>query len=187
MKANLSLRTLLLLTAAIAAFTIACSKDPEVAKREYVRSGDAYAAKKQYSEAIIEYRNAVKQDPRFAEARSKLADAYFTVGDGGNAYREYIRAADLLPNDLTAQLKAGEMLLVGKRYEDAKARADAALALSPQDVDAQILKANTLAGLNQLDDAVKEVEDAIRRAPDRSASYANLGTLQMIRGERDKA
>jgi tetratricopeptide (TPR) repeat protein len=187
MNVKVSLGAFLLAPAAILLVTAGCSKDPEVAKREYVRSGDAYVAKKQYKEAVVEYRNAVQRDPRFGEARAKLADAYFQTGEVENAFREYIRAADLLPNDVTAQLKAGEMLLVGKRYEDAKARAELALARAPQNVDAQILKANALAGLNNVDDAVKEVEDAIRRAPDRSASYANLGALQMIRGNREEA
>jgi len=185
MKANLSILTF---AAAAALFTtVACSKDPEVAKREYVRSGDAYVTKQQYREAIVEYRNAVQQDVRFGEARSKLAEAYFQVGDIENAFREYIRAADLLPNDVTAQLKAGDMLLAAKRYEDAKARADAALVVDPQRIEALILRANALAGLNKIDDAVKEVEDAIRRAPDRSASYSSLGALQMIRGDREEA
>jgi tetratricopeptide (TPR) repeat protein len=185
MKATLSI--LASLAAAVVLTTAACSKDPEVAKREYVRSGDTYVANKQYREAIVEYRNAVQQDPRFGEARSKLAEAYFQAGDIENAFREYIRAADLLPNDVTAQLKAGEILLAAKRYEDAKARADAALVIAPQRIEAQILRANALAGLNKVDDAVKEVEDAIRRAPDRSASYSNLGALQMIRGNREEA
>src|SRR5436190_17007916 len=159
MKANASLRRFMLLAAAISALTIACSKDPEVAKREYVRSGDAYMAKKQYKEAVIEYRNAVQLDARFGEARTKLADAYIQAGDAVNGVREYIRAADVLPNDVTAQLKAGELLLAGKRYEDAKARADQALARDPKHIEAQILRANALAGLNKLDEAVAEVED----------------------------
>ena len=116
MKANLSL--LAFAVAAVLLTTAACSKDPEVAKREYVRSGDTYVANKQYREAIVEYRNAVQQDPRFGEARSKLAEAYFQIGDIENAFREYVRAADLLPNDVRAQLKAGDMLLAAKRYED---------------------------------------------------------------------
>src|SRR6185369_2025270 len=57
----------------------------------------------------------------------------------------------------------------------------------PSSVDAQILRANALAGLNKLDDAVAQVEDAISRAPDRSASYASLGAMQMIRGNADQA
>ena len=33
-------------------------------------------------------------------------------------------AADLLPNDVGAQLKAGQLLLLAERYEDAKSRAN---------------------------------------------------------------
>ena len=187
MKANLSSRNLVLAAAALAVFVAACSKDPEVAKREYVRSGDEYLARKQYKEAVIEYRNAVKLDARFGAARQKLADAYFKTGDVENGFRESMRAADLLPDDVGVQLKAGELLLTGNRYEDAIARADKALARDPQNVDAQILKANALAGLHKLDEAVAQVEDAIQRAPDRSTGYSSLGALQMIRGHRDEA
>ena len=65
----------------------ACSTDPEVAKREYLRSGDEYAAQKKFREAIIEYRNAVGADPRFGEARLKLGDSYAQVNEDANAYR----------------------------------------------------------------------------------------------------
>jgi hypothetical protein len=66
------------LAAAAVSLTAAagCSKDPEVAKREYLESGDRYVAEKKFSEAAIEYRNAIQQDARFGEARFKLADVY---------------------------------------------------------------------------------------------------------------
>ena len=70
-----------LATIAFVAAGPACRNNPEVAKREFVRSGDGYAAEKKYNEAIIQYRNAVQQDPRFADARLKLADAYLAVGN----------------------------------------------------------------------------------------------------------
>ena len=73
-----------------------CSSDPETAKRAFVKSGDQYVADKKYSEAIIQYRNAIQKDPKFGEARQKLADAYVQTGDLQNAGREYLRAADLL-------------------------------------------------------------------------------------------
>jgi len=168
------------------AFT-GCSKDPEVAKREFVRSGDEYVAQKKLREAVVEYRNAVQQDPRFAEARQKLAQTYLQLGDLSNAFQEFVRAADLLPADADAQVKAGEMLLVARQFPEAKARADKALATKPAHVAALILRANALAGLNKLDDAVTEVEQAIRTDPDRSESYASLGMMQLIRGDRAQA
>ena len=47
-------------------------------------------------EAIVQYRNALRQDPRFGEARYKLAEAYVEDNQLTAAAREYMRAADLL-------------------------------------------------------------------------------------------
>lgn len=172
---------------ALAALIAGCAKDPEVAKREFVRSGDQYAAKKQYREAVVEYRNAVQQDARYGEGRFKLAEAYEGLGDRQNAYREFIRAADLLPDDVAAQLRAAEVLLRARQYPEASARVEQVLAKDPKNVDAQVLLASAMVGLRKIDDAIAEMEEAIATAPDRSANHANLGTLQMVRGNRAQA
>ena len=75
-----------------------CAKDPEVAKREFVRSGDGYVEQKKFREAIVEYKNAIQQDPQFGEARLKLAKVYLELGEIRNSFHEYVRAADLMPN-----------------------------------------------------------------------------------------
>jgi tetratricopeptide (TPR) repeat protein len=153
---------------------------------KYAKSGDAYMAAGKTAEAIIEYRNAIDKDPRAGDVRVKLADAYLAQGDGAKAIGEYVRAADVLP-DATVQLKAGKLLLLARRFDDAKVRAEKALAAEPKNVEAQILLANALAGLKDLDGAVKELEEAIQLQPDRSATFANLGELELGRGRRDAA
>ena len=55
-------RTSLCVLVLAAASAAACSTDPEVAKREYLASGDRYAAEKKYPEAIVQYLNSVQQD-----------------------------------------------------------------------------------------------------------------------------
>ena len=81
--------------------------------------------------AALEYRNAVEKDPMLAAARLKLAEAYVRQGNGAGALAESVRAADLLPQDADAQVKAGSLLLFAGRVDDAKARADRALATQP--------------------------------------------------------
>jgi tetratricopeptide (TPR) repeat protein len=166
---------------------VACSKDPEIAKREFAASGDAYVQQKQYAEAIIQYRNALQQDPRYGEVRYKLADAYMQNGQSPEAAREYIRAADLLPEHVEAQLKAAQILLLAGRFPDAQARVDAVLKKNPDHLDAQLLKASALAGMKKLDEAVTQVEAAIEDAPDRSGTYIGLANLQLARGEQKAA
>src|SRR5262245_41842905 len=98
----------------------ACSSDPQAAKAKYLASGDRYLASGKLPEALIEYRNAVQQDPRAGDARVKLADTYVKAGDGTHALAEYVRAADLLPGDSDVHLKTASLMLLGERFDDAK-------------------------------------------------------------------
>src|SRR5262249_50052710 len=156
-----------------------CRRSPETLKREYVKSGDEYLAKKQYNDAIIQYRNAIQQDDHYGEARAKLAGAYVFAGDGPRALGEAVRAADLLPNDLDAQLQATNLLIRAGRFADAQDRAKKVLDRDPHNVRATIALGNALAGLKDLSGAVDQLEEAIRLDPTRTGSYTNLATLQL--------
>ena len=166
---------------------IGCSRDPETLKREYLASGDAYVAQGKLNEAVIEYRNAIQQDARFGDARYKLAEVYTRLNELPNAMREYIRAADLLPDRADVQLKAGTMLLLAGQYDDAKARAEQALKVQPTSLDAHILLGHATAGLKDLDQAVTEIEKGIQENPEESRGYGTLGALQLARGNQAEA
>jgi len=178
---------LFLICPLIAVLALGCSRDSEVAKREYVASGDDFLSQNKIKEAIVQYRNAVRQDPRFGEARFKLAEAYVQNHDLTAAAREYIRAADLLPNNADAQVKAGRFLLLSRRFEDAKTRADQALTLDARNSEAQILLGNALAGLRDLDGAIEELQEAIKLDPNGTRGYVNLGAVEKAAGRHAQA
>jgi tetratricopeptide (TPR) repeat protein len=164
-----------------------CRKDPEFAKQEYLKSGDRYMAGGKVAEAIVQYRNAVQQDPRFGQARLKLAEAYMKSGDFQRSYAEYVRAADLLPDDPKVQVQAGALLLLRERFEEAKSRAQKALAKDPRNVPAMLLLGNAMAGLKEFEGAVKELEEAAQLDPSASAAYTSLGIVQFQKGSRPQA
>jgi tetratricopeptide (TPR) repeat protein len=164
-----------------------CSKDPETAKREYLAQGDRYLAEKKYPEAIVQYRNALGQDPKFGDARLRLTDAYIATGDVRNALRESVRAADVLPDSVDAQVRAGSLLLYARQYPEARARAVAALAKDSKNPRALVLLGNALAGLKDVDGAIEQVEQAIDEDPQLMLSYANLGSLYTAKGDRAAA
>ena len=118
----------------ICASLTACSSDPEAAKQKSFARAEQYFADQKYDEAIIEYRNALQEDPKFAAARFKLAESYIAKNDYQNAYAEYIRAADLSPDDIRIQARAGNMLLLGRRFEEARTRARAILQKDPSNL-----------------------------------------------------
>mgnify|MGYP005812305937 CR=1 FL=1 len=151
--------------------------------KDYYESGNKYAASKKYAEAVVEYRNAVKKDPKFGDAHLKLAETYVQVANLGQALREYVYAADLMPQSKEAQLKAGAFLLLAKRFDDAKARAEKVLKMDPKNLEAQLLLGNAAFGLNDLDGAIRQVEEAIQLAPNSARSYSMLGGLESARGD----
>jgi len=166
---------------------VSCARDPVAAKRQYVAQGDRYVTEKKYAEAILAYRNALRQDAKFGEARLKLSDTYGASGDFRNALRELVNAADLMPDSVDVQVRAGRALLFSGQYPEAKARAIAALAKDPRNVGALMLLGNALASLKDLDGAIEQVQQAIDQNPQITLGYANLGALYVAKGDREAA
>jgi tetratricopeptide (TPR) repeat protein len=165
-------------------FVSACGK-PNA--DEHLKKATALMEQSRLPEAIIEYKVALQADATRGDIRFLLAEAYAKVPDWPNALREYVRAADQLPNNATAQIRAGGLLLLARRYEDATARADKAIAIDPKNPEAQILKGNTLAQLKDLDGAIAEYQQAIALDPAGEAAYANIGVVQLARGNKEEA
>jgi tetratricopeptide (TPR) repeat protein len=165
---------------------IACTS-PDVRKQRYFESGNRHFDNGEFPTAIIEYRNAVQVDATFGAARKRLAESYTKIGDLPHALDEYVKAADLLPEDVDVQLTAGTLLLAARRLEDAVARADAALKAQPTNVQAHVLKGNALVGLSSFDEALKAIEEAIRLDPSRGTTFTNLGLVELARGRRSEA
>jgi len=67
MRTPVGFRCILILTLIATTFT-GCSRDPNVRKQKYLHSGQSYFEKGKYREAAIEFTNAIKIDPGFAEA-----------------------------------------------------------------------------------------------------------------------
>lgn len=168
-----------LIVALMLGLAVACSKPTA---DEHAKRGDDYLSRSMLQEAIIEYRNAIQIDPRRGDVRLKLAEAHLQVRNLNEALREFVRAADLLPNDATAQVKAGNILLAARAFEDAQARANNAIALDPKNADAIILLGNSKAGLNNLDGALDEYQEAATLNPT-DRVYAGMGILQTAKGD----
>jgi Flp pilus assembly protein TadD len=166
---------------ALTAFSVACSSSEEK-KRTYREKGDAAFAAKQYTDASLNYRNYLKLDPLAGDVRGKLAASYEKNGEYGNAGREYIRAADLLPNDAAMQRKAAAYLLGGREFEDARTRATRAVQLDPKNADAHIILGNAIAGSKDYAGAIKEIEEAISLSPGDSGAYTNKAGLLLAQG-----
>jgi putative PEP-CTERM system TPR-repeat lipoprotein len=165
--------------------SVACNR-AETARR-HLEAGDGYLAEGKYSEAIIEYRNALEADDRLGQARYGLAQALTESGNPERAIQEYVRAADLLPDDDDVQVRAATVLLMTRQFDDVRTRTERVLARSPRNLEAQILYANALAGLRDFESAIAEIDEAIQMDPASAAAQTSLGLLRLAQGQRDAA
>jgi tetratricopeptide (TPR) repeat protein len=76
---------------------VSCSRDPNVAKRRYLESGNKYFDKGKYKEARIMYLNAKAKDQRWGPAYYKLGLTALKMGSTTEAVNALRRAVELLP------------------------------------------------------------------------------------------
>ena len=89
-----------------------CSRNAD----QRLQLADDYVARKQFKEAIIEYRRAIQVDPKRADIHYKLAKAYGEAGDLPAAYEAYAAAADVDPSLVDAHVQAGQLLLIAGEF-----------------------------------------------------------------------
>ena len=171
----------------ISAMLAAACTSTDTRKQQHFDQGNRYSDAGEHREAIIEYRKAVQLDEKFGEARYRLAKAYQEVGDTGQALREIVRAADLLPANKDAQLQAGRLLMFTGQFEDAASRARAVIERDPSNVDALVMLGNAGAGLKDSDKTLAVLEQAIKQLPSEPRLQRSMGALQARRGNNEAA
>lgn len=170
------------------AFSVSgCHRDPNVRKQKFLEQGDRDYDKGEYASALISYGRAVQVDPRFPDAHYKLALTHLKMASWAFAYQELRRTLDLQPDNWDAQLRLGQIELAGGKRQEAKDRALLILKNNPAHVEAQTLLSQADTTLGNLPLALQEANEALTMAPDRPASYLNLGQIQIRGGHPEQA
>jgi Flp pilus assembly protein TadD len=167
------------------AWSGACRRAPASGEPHF-KQGQADAAAGNFSEAVNRFRNALAVEPRNGQYVLALADAYARSGEADRAGNAYELAAELLPERTDVQLEVAKLMLLDGKYDAAKLRLDEVLKREPRNVEALTLRASALAGLRDLDTAIADTETALRALPDESELLASLGTLHLMKGEREE-
>ncbi len=175
----------LICAGAIVVQCLACA-DP-ASKDDRLAKGQALAASGRHAEAILEFRNALKEDSKFAPAHLALGASYAQIDDSVNAYRSYQRAADLQPDNLEVQLAAARFLLNVRQFRDARTRAERAVQIDPRSAAAHMVLGSALAGSKDVNGAITEVQEAIDLAPANTTGYTGMGSLLLTQGRVDEA
>jgi tetratricopeptide (TPR) repeat protein len=161
-----------------------CSRSPEARKARHLERGDKFFQRDAHREAVIEYANVLRIEPGNAHAIRRLGLSYFQVGEFARAYRLLQQTLEKDPADLDARTKLGQIYLLGRRPEEARAEALAVLDKQPRNLDALALLAGAADEPAEIDDALKRFEAARGDLEGQPRFHMSLGTLAMRKGDQ---
>jgi tetratricopeptide (TPR) repeat protein len=135
--------------------TAGCGEKPPAPTRaDHVRIAEEALKDGRYREAAAAYGEAAAYGPPDGTVLKKQAAALATAWDFANATAPARQAADLLPDDVEAQLLAATVLLRRSAFEEVMERMDAFLAKHPENVEALVALANARARLTNSNGAL---------------------------------
>jgi tetratricopeptide (TPR) repeat protein len=141
-------------------------------------------------EAIVDYREALRINPRLQGAHTELGDLLFHASDKklqAEAASEFQASIEVNPKDEKAELAIGVLAAKSGDLKAAYAHESRAVKLEPNDTDACTELAKVLIQMGQKDEARMLLEHAVEIDPSNYPAHFRLGTLYRQQGRTDEA
>src|SRR6266851_3414982 len=153
--------------------------NPEKAKAEHLRKGEAYLKDSKFQEASLEFRNALQIDDKLAAAHWGLAQAFEGLQRLPEMLEEMRKTIQLDPNNLDARTKLGNYYLAASKghpelLTEAERLAKDVLQKDPNHIEGHILMSSVLFAQDHKSEAFAELNRAIEIDPKRVESYLSL-------------
>lgn len=160
----------------VTAVTTGCNTSPQATEAKALKRGSAFLAKKDYSRALLEFRNAAHAMPGDAEPQYRLGLALLGLSDVRNASVAFRRATELNPKHYEAQLKLAELMTASHNnslVEEASKRLEVIVENAPANQEASDTLAIADWELGHTEDATARLEKILQTFPaDLKASIA---------------
>jgi tetratricopeptide (TPR) repeat protein len=157
---------------------------------KYLERGKKFLAQKDYSRAIIEFRNATRPIPKDAEPWYQLGMAALQAKQFQQAVAAFRQAVKLNPNHAGAQLRLAELLVTShdpQILQEAVQKLDQVLAGDPNQADALDALALADLKLKKPEESVKLLQQALEKFPGHLRSSAALAALQFSQHDAESA
>ena len=137
--------------------------------------------------AIAEHEEAVKQDPKLAQAHANLIALYARVGRAEKAESEYRATVELNPNLPQSHYDYGVFLVSRQRYREAEIAFRNALESSPKYAEAHSNLGAMLEREGKSEEAIRHYRAAIEDKPNFRMAHFQLGRLLMMKKRNSEA
>lgn len=181
---RIGLRLIVILFAVI--FFFGCQSQTEK-KEEFYKNANTYFNNKEYKKADIELRNALQIDPNFIQAYHLLAKNMTRLGNLKDAYRVYNKIIQINAEDIEANLKVAEFLLLGKKSEQAMEKIVFILEKDPKNVEALMVKGQIYIQKRLFQKAFKVYEAVLQIDNQNVSALQNMAKIHAINRQLDDA
>ncbi len=167
--------------------TLSACSDPEQKKEKHYLRALEYVKIDDDKAAILELRNAIQLDAKFADARYQLGLLYLKAGEPKAAFGELQRAASLDPKNLDAAVKVAEFYLLSRKKEDSRKFVEQALQQDANYLDALALLANVELVDGNFAKAEEAIDKALAQAPENDKLYNIKGRVFVAQNKLDES
>jgi len=170
----------------VAAALVACG-GAEERKAEHLKKAVQFFEQENLEKASVEFKNVLQIDP-------KTPKPYYYLGrieEGKKNWREafgfYQKAVELDPNDLDAQLKYAQFILLSGDVDKAASLTERLGKERPADLDVRMLQVAIASRKGQSDEALAGVEKIVAEKPSRPEPYIVLAALYGAKGKQTES
>jgi len=167
----------------LAVLQLAGCGSPEDRAQSYYEHGMKLFSERENAKAAIELRNAVRLKKDLIGAWKALAEIDEASRNWPRVVADMRAIVELAPNDLSARLKLGRLLLLAGSSDEALRLTNAGIELDHQNADVHALKAAISFKLNDRAEAVREAQTALELDPANADALMVLAVDRLGRGD----
>jgi tetratricopeptide (TPR) repeat protein len=147
---------------------------------DFLSRAREYAERGLYRKAVIEFNKAIELDRENDRTHYELGETYLQLKNGEEAFQSFSRAVTLNPVNLDAQLRMGQILLLGGKTPEARKKAELILETTQNHIDALTLLSGVQVQEQDIDSAVETLRRAVVIEPHRFMTHLSLARLFVL-------
>ena len=160
-----------------------CScENPEVKFQRLLADAEQYTEKDDYKSARVSLLAAVELQPKNPIGYFKLAEAQIHLSQIREAVENYRTTINYNPDHREARLHLASIMLAARSFEIAESHINHLLEKNPQDLEAQIVKANleTAGPRKNTDGAKKILKNVLAKEPNNVSAIASYAQAALV-------
>ena len=155
----------------------------EERKQSFFNKGMELFEKGDYKKAQLEFKNAIKIDPKFAKGYYMVGLCAYRLRNLTQAFKYFNTATTLDPTLFDAHIKMGFIYIIAREPEKALEKAELVLKKEAKNTEALLLKATALKFQNKKEEAIKILKEIISLDPKKAQAYISLAQLYEVKND----